>query len=341
MTDKEQVRHSDLEQENVRYIAISPDAFQSQNSDDEIDLRELWQAIWAGKWIIIAVTALFAIASVFYALNLPNIYKSEALLAPADSEQQGGLGGLAGQFGGLASLAGVNLGGAKADKTTMAIEGLNSRAFFSQFAQKHHILPDLMAAKEWDLSSNSLIYDEDMYLSKNDEWVREAKPPKKAKPSMQEAIKAFSKLLNIAQDKETGMVNLSVEHYSPYVAKQWVDWLVQDINLNMKRRDKQEAQKSIAYLQSQIEETTIFEHKTLLYQLIEEQTKTLMFAEVRDEYVFKMIDPALVSELKSGPKRALIVVLGILLGGILSVLIVLIRYFSSNKTTCDDRETQR
>jgi LPS O-antigen subunit length determinant protein (WzzB/FepE family) len=105
-------------------------------------------------------------------------------------------------------------------------------------------------------------------------------------------------------------------------------------------RDKQEAEKSITYLQSQIGKTTIFEHKTLLFQLIEAHNKTLMFAEVRDEYVFKTIDTALVPELKAKPKRALIVVLAGLLGGILSVLIVLIRYFTSNKTTIYDKETQ-
>ena len=78
----------------------------------------------------------------------------------------------------------------------------------------------------------------------------------------------------------------------------WVDWLVEDINTDMKIRDKEEAERSIKYLQSQIANTNIVEQKTLLYQLIEEQAKTLMFAEVRDEYVFKTIDPALVPELK-------------------------------------------
>ena len=48
-------------------------------TDDEIDLRELFTAIWQGKWIIIAITSLFAVASVFYAINQPNIYKSEVL----------------------------------------------------------------------------------------------------------------------------------------------------------------------------------------------------------------------------------------------------------------------
>lgn len=314
--------------DNVQYVAISPDMLQAQNNnDDEIDLRELWGAIWGGKWIIIGVTALFAIASVFYALSLPNIYKSEALLAPADTEQQGGMGALSGQFGGLASLAGINMGGGKADKTVMAIEILKSRQFFSKFAQKHNILPDLMAVESWDLNTNTVIYNEDSYSPKNGEWLRQVKLPRKAEPSMQEAKITFNSLFNVEQIAETGMVTVSLEHYSPFIAKQWVDWLVEDINLVMKFREKEEAEKSIVYLQTQIGKTNIVEQKTLLYQLIEDQAKTLMFAEVRDEYIFKTIDPALVSESKFKPKRALIVMLGIFLGGLLTVMVVLIRYF--------------
>jgi uncharacterized protein involved in exopolysaccharide biosynthesis len=314
---------------NVQYVAISADMLQANSSpSDERDLRELWNAIWAGKWIIVTITTVFAIASVFYALSLPNIYKSEALLAPASEEQQGGLGGLVGQFGGLASLAGVNLGGGKANKTALAIEIIKSRAFFTKFLEKHNILPDLMAVKSWDLNNRTIIYNDKIYLQDNAEWVRQVTLPKKAKPSTQEAKKVFDSLLNI-QEKGAGMIVISLEHVSPQVAKQWIDWLIQDINLNMKMRDKQEAEKSIIYLQSQVGKTTIFEHKTLLFQLIEEQTKTLMFAEVRDEYTFKTIDPALIPELKFKPKRVLIVALGLLLGGILSILIVFTRYFSA------------
>jgi uncharacterized protein involved in exopolysaccharide biosynthesis len=105
--------------------------------DDETDLRELFAVIWQGKWLIIAITAVFAIGSVIFAINQPNIYKSEALLAPADTEQSGGgLGALAGQFGGLASMAGINLGGGGGvDKTQMAIEVMKSRQFTSDFGR--------------------------------------------------------------------------------------------------------------------------------------------------------------------------------------------------------------
>jgi uncharacterized protein involved in exopolysaccharide biosynthesis len=319
------------EKDKVQYVAISPDMFQAQNNDDEIDLRELWNVIWRGKWIIIAITAIFAVASVFYALSLPNIYKSEALLTPADSDQQGGLSGLSGQLGGLASLAGVNLGGGKTDKTALAIEILKSREFFAKFAEKHNILPDLMAVESWDLKTNEIKYVETAYVAKTGEWLREVEPPKQAKPSFQEAKRVFDSFITIEQNPDTGMVLLSFEHYSPHIAKLWLDWLIEDINSDMKTRDKQEAKRSINYLQSQIDETNIVEQKSLLYQLIEEQAKTLMFTEVREEYVFKTIDPALVPEVKFKPKRSFIVFIAILVGGLLSVLFVILKHFQSEK----------
>jgi uncharacterized protein involved in exopolysaccharide biosynthesis len=298
-------------------------------ADDEIDLRELFAVIWQGKYLIIAITALFAIGAVIFAIKQPNIYKSEALLAPASAEQGGGgLAALAGQFGGLASMAGINLGGGGGvDKTQMAIEVMKSRQFTSDFIQKHNILPDLMAVKEWNLADNTLAYNDELYNLAENKWLREVKAPFKPEPSMQEAYKQFSKVIAVNAAKDTGMVTVSVEHVSPAIAQQWVTWLVQDINRVMKDRDVAEAMRSTEFLNQQIEQTNVADIRTILYKLIEEQAKTIMFAEVRDEYVFKTIDPALVPEEKAGPKRALICVLGTMLGGMLGVMLVLVRHF--------------
>jgi uncharacterized protein involved in exopolysaccharide biosynthesis len=302
---------------------------QQMESSDEIDLRELFSVIWQGKYLIIAITAIFAIGSVIFAIKQPNIYKSEALLAPASAEQGGGgLAALAGQFGGLASMAGINLGGGGgADKTQLAIEVIKSRQFTSDFIQKHDILADVMAAKNWDMANDKIIYDADKYLVETKEWIREVDAPFKPKPSMQEAYKEFSKVIAVNAAKDTGMVTISVEHVSPAIAQQWVTWLVEDINKVMKDRDVLEAMRSTEFLNQQIEQTNVADIRTMLYKLIEEQAKTIMFAEVRDEYVFKTIDPALVQEEKAKPKRALICVLGTMLGGMLGVMFVLIRYF--------------
>lgn len=296
-------------------------------ANDEIDLRELFSVLWLGKKLIIAITILFAVGSVAIALLMPNIYKSEALLAPAEETQGGGLSALANQFGGLASLAGINLGKSGTDKTELAIEVMQSRKFISDFIERHDILPDLMAVDKWNISDNKVSYDPDLYNVDTKQWVREVKPPKQPKPSMQEAYKEFSKIFAVASDKQTGLVTVSIEHKSPYIAKQWVDWLISDINQVMKQRDVTEAKRSTKYLEEQIEKTNVSDIRTVLYKLVEEQAKTIMFAEVRDEYIFKTIDPALIPEEKFKPKRALICVLGTMLGGMLAIFIVLVRYF--------------
>ncbi|EDQ01577.1 Wzz/FepE/Etk N-terminal domain-containing protein [Shewanella benthica] len=301
---------------------------QQLKADDEIDLRELFAVIWQGKWLIIAITAVFAIGAVIFAIMQPNIYKSEALLAPASEEQGGGLSALAGQFGGLASMAGINLGGGGGvDKTQMAIEVMKSRRFTSQFIQRHKILPDLMAVDKWNMVDNSISYDDELYSLSTNTWLREVNAPFKPEPSMQEAYKVFTKIVSVSSDKDTGMVMVSVEHLSPAVAQQWVTWLIEDINQVMKERDVDEANRSSEFLTKQIALTNVADIRSILYKLIEEQAKTIMFAEVRDEYVFKTIDPALIPEEKAGPKRALICVLGTLLGGMLAVMLVLIRHF--------------
>ncbi|MFB0979574.1 MAG: Wzz/FepE/Etk N-terminal domain-containing protein [Alteromonadaceae bacterium] len=304
----------------------------SETQDDEIDLAELWRAIWQGKFLIAAISLFFTVSSVIYAINQPNIYKASTLLAPAG--EQGGAGGLAkmaGQFGGLASLAGINLGGGSTDKTGLALAVIQSRAFIEKFITKHALLAPLMAAKNWDSTTNTLILDENLYDSQSKKWIGDVKTPKKPEPSPWASFKKFSGLMSISQDKETGMVTLEIEHYSPQVATQWLLWLVEDINTNMREQDKRVANNSINFLTRKLEQIQVADMQTVFYQLIEEQTKTVMLAEVSKEYVFITIDPANAPDGKVKPKRAIIVVLGTMLGGMLSVLIVLIRHFSTSK----------
>ncbi|WP_337114703.1 GNVR domain-containing protein [Pseudoalteromonas sp. Hal040] len=67
--------------------------------------------------------------------------------------------------------------------------------------------------------------------------------------------------------------------------------------------------------------------KSILYKLIEEQAKTIMFANVRDEYVFKVIDAPVIPEIKAKPKRALICILGAFIGLTIGLIYILAEFF--------------
>jgi uncharacterized protein involved in exopolysaccharide biosynthesis len=295
-------------------------------ADDEIDLLELFKALWRGKWWIFLTTIIGAGIAVAIAIWLPNVYRAEALLAPSAEQQGGGLGALAGQFGGLASLAGISLGDSKTDKTSIAIEVARSRQFVTAFVRKHHLEVPLIAAIKADKRSGDLILDPEIYDDAAKQWVREVPAGKSIEPTDWELVKAFNAITSVAMDKKSGLATVAIEYYSPQLAKQWVDWLVADLNQTMKQRDVADAERNISYLKTQLAKTSVADMQTVFYKLIEEQTKTLMLAEVNQEYVFKTLDPAVVAEEKVKPKRALIAVLGTVLGGMAGMMLVLIRY---------------
>ena len=321
---------------NPNYLPYPP---KSQPTDDEIDLRELFKALWKGKWIIIITTFVFAVGAVLYALSLPNIYKSDALLAPAESSGGGGISKMAGQLGGLAALAGVNLGAGESSQTDLAVQVMKSRQFVEAFINKHDLLVPLMAAKDWDLANNKLILNEKLYNPTTGKWLREPNGLRGAMPTAQEAFEVFSKeALSINQDKDSGLYTVSVKNYSPYIAQQWVNWLIEDINKVMRERTIAETSQNLAYLNTQLQKTAVADMQSTFYKLIEEQTKSLMLAEVQEEFIFKVVDPAVVPELKEGPKRALICVLGTLLGGMFGIAIVLVSFAFRKEESNEDLE---
>lgn len=322
-------------EETLSSIAKKNDSFSKNgtldpkcSNNDEIDLRELWNILWRGKWIVICVAVAFAITSAIYVVTLPNIYKSSALLAPSKEASGGGLSALSGQLGGLASLAGIALPQSGNGKVTTAIEVIKSRQFISDLIQNYNMLVPLMATKGWDRRINKLIIDDNKYNEKSNRWVRNVSLPKLPKPSMWEAYKEMRDVLSVTQDNKTGLVSISVEHYSPFIAREWVEIIVGEINTAMKEKDVSEAQKSINYLHQQLEKTSVADMRSVFFQLIEEQSKIVMLAEVRDEYVFSTIDPPVVAEEPVRPKRILIIVLSAILGGLIGMISVFIRSFS-------------
>jgi uncharacterized protein involved in exopolysaccharide biosynthesis len=312
---------SDLTPSNDQFL-------QTPYPDDEIDLKVLFMVLWTGKWLISAVTGLAAAISVAVALALPSIYTASALVAPAESSS-GGLSGAMKQYSGLASLAGVSIpGGDEGSRAQLGMQLMKSRAFIGDFVERRDILPELMAVEAWDAESGEVTFDPELYDAASKTWIRDVEPSKSPVPSAQQAHKAFSSILSVSQSKQTGYVTLSIDHQSPILAAQWVNWLVEDVNAAVKSQDVAEAEKSIEYLKQQIANTSLADLQVMFFELIQSQTEKVMLAEVRQEYVFKNIDPAVTPEEKSKPNRALICVLGILLGGTLGVVIVLIRHYA-------------
>ncbi len=293
-------------------------------SEGEIDLKGLFSILWLGKRMIAMITSGAAVLSIVISLLLPNIYKSSTLLAPAE-QAEGAMSSLMKQYGGLANLAGISMPQGQGGRSQLALEMMKSRKFLSDFIERREILPELMAVKSWDSNTGDIIFDSGIYDPEKKSW-------KKSKPSKQKAYKEITEIISVYEDPMTFYVSISIKHKSPTIAAKWVNWLVEDVNSAVREQDVMEATQSIEYLKQQIASTPLAELQSMFSQLIQKQTETVMLAEVRPEYVFKTIDPAIVPEEKSEPSRSLIVILSTILGGILGVIFILAQYFSNPRT---------
>ena len=312
-----------MSDENVNYNA----------SSDEIDLREMFGVLWSGKIKIIVITAVFAVGSIIYALSIPNQYKATALLAPAQSDG-GGLSSALGQLSGLASFGGLNLGPQEVNESKVAQEIMKSWSFVEGFIADNELAVEVYAAEGWSKDSGQLQIDSDVYDTTQKSWLIENGTGELRSPTSWEIFKRFQKMLSVSEDKQSGLVSVSIEYYSPQIAKEWLDRYVASINKHMQSRQIAKVSNNIDYLEAQIEKTSIAEMREVFYTIIEEQTKNKMVAEASPEYAFVAVSPSMVPEEKSQPKRALICILGTVLGGMLSVLLVLVSHYaggSNNK----------
>ena len=290
--------------------------------DDEIDLSELFHVLWDKIFYIGAISSIFSLISIIYALMLPNIYQSKATLMAV--EQSSGMSGMVGRYSGMASLAGISLDSKSGSKDQEAIARIKSFEFFSNNFLPNMKLENLMAVKKWNQASNTLTYYASDFNSESRQWLRKAKPPRSNIPTSQEAYEEFVEIMSVNKDKKTNLVTLMVEHKSPFIAQQWVEIMINQIDQVMRDQDRQTATKSIEYLNS-LAPTVINEDiKKALSALQQEQMKRLMMVEANDNYVFKVLDSPIAAELKSKPRRSLIVIWGTILGMVLSALGVLV-----------------
>ena len=290
---------------------------QENNYNDEIDLLELFLIVWKKRLFVVTLTSIFAIASVFYALSLPNIYTSKSLLAPANKEEAipSRLGGMSG----LAGLAGVNLSQSNASTSKEAIERVKSFEFFSNYFLPNIKLENLLAVKEWTPESETIIYNDDLFNVKNNNW--------NTKPSDQTAYRQYINIFGINVDDETGFVTFTVDHQSPEIAKKWLDIIIYNINESMREIDKTDAQNAINFLNETSSSTSIQSIREVIGRILETKMQTLMLASTNKAYVFKVLDSPIVPEIKSGPFRSIICIIGTLIGGVISVLITFFQHY--------------
>jgi uncharacterized protein involved in exopolysaccharide biosynthesis len=288
---------------------------QHENNDKQrgaiVLIEDLYRAINAFKLYFCIPLILSTLLALIYALIATPTYRAEVTMNSAQEEGDS-LGRLAGGYSQLANLAGFSLPQSSEDKTQTALAILKSRIFIEAFVKQRGIRPILFES-QWNQEKLT--------------WFDDQEPS----PWQTYQI-IMGNIIQVVIDRRTQLISFTVDWSDPELAAEWANSMIADLNSHVRNQTIEETQKSIYFLEQQLEITSQIGAQNVIYNLIEEQTKKIMLANVRTEYAFKIIDPAVVPEMKYKPSRTRIVIIGFVIGMTLGFILVLLRnYFTQNK----------
>lgn len=297
----------------------------SNDLDQEIEIGEIFRILWGRKFFLALFVSSVILISIIYSITLPNIYRSQALLVPSDTKDN--LSSSIQSLSGLASFAGISLPKESSSKAMQAQKVLTSRSFFTNNILPAIYLPDLLANPRWEPDANKINYDSNLFDIEKNQWVRQVSFPYKNIPSALESYAAFLNHVSVSIEKSTGFVTVTVDHVSPYIAKDWVTIMISEVNKHFRDQDQESAMKAIDYLNTQIVKTNVVEVRQVLSQLLQSQIQTSMLTESNEDYVFSYLDPAVAPDFKYGPSRLFIVILASIIGSIVGVILVFLKAY--------------
>jgi uncharacterized protein involved in exopolysaccharide biosynthesis len=276
----------------------------AQVSGDEIDIWVLAKDLWRYRWAIFALTVLGAAAGVAYALQARQWWRSEVVVLQMDGRSTSG--GLA-QLSGLASLAGISLGGAAAaPQAPLAV--LRSREFIREFIEEKN-LTTVLLADEWDPDAK--------------QWKQKNK---ERQPDIRDAVGLFDeKIRAVSEDKKTGLITLSITWTDAKEAADWANELILRVNSKLRNQALDDAQRNVTYLQREIATATVPALQQSLGKVLESEMQKMLIARGNEEFAFRIVDRAVPPKRRVKPQRPLVVLGATISTLLLSSIVVLIR----------------
>lgn len=321
-----------------------------------------WGVLYRAKWFVLGVTFIFALVGVGYAVTATNVYQATVVVASSHREALANR-----RFARAANLFGLGSGLADAlnvgsgSNTEVALATLRSRDFLRHFAEKQRMRklykpPDFdRDASDRDASDRDEIRDippfqqafmtlDDAYRqfrrrlsTKVEELMRKLYKPsdfdrdvrQRDIPDSKNTHGPFRRIIAIERKPRQGLINVNVRWKDPVVAAEWANAVIADLNSVLRDRAIAQARKRIAYLNRELDKTSVIPLRQAIYRLIETETRTIMVAETRSDYAFKVIDRAIPPKFDSPirPKRGLLIRTTALMGFVIAVLAAILRDF--------------
>lgn len=286
-----------------------------------VPLIEVLRFVGSARWTLIAGLVIGALLGLAAGQVLTKKYRADAVLMVV-SPNEGRMGGLTEQFGGLASLVGVDIG--TSTSKGEATQTLRSQYLARLFIEREKLMP-LLFADQWDAGAQA--------------W--NVKDPAE-QPTIAQGVRKFrERVTRVSEDKAAGTILVSVTWPDRELAAQWANGLVALANQQLRSRAIRDAQRSIDYLADELKRTEAVEVRAVMYKLMESHLRTMVVAKTRADFALRTLDPAVPPDVRAyvTPRRVLLILIGAVVGTLLALLLHGLVLLRRSKVASRSRES--
>lgn len=267
-----------------------------ENQNEEIDLIELLKKVWDAKWFVLKTTLVCLLIGVFVAIFSKKQYTATTMVVPQTSS-----GSVLGSLGGLAAMAGINLGGTKDGevivpklypkiaqsipfeqemiKTPITIEGVGE-VTYQQYYQEYAKPSVLGVIKKYTIGLPGVIlssFKGKKQQAISDENQEEGNKIYVVTEEEKDLYKQLAEQLSIDVNDKEGYINLSFTMEEPLAAAQMLQKAQEYLQNAITEIKIQKVQEQLTFIGERYEEARKdFEKKQMLLASFDDTNKGLI-----------------------------------------------------------------
>lgn len=263
------------------------------------DSPDIVRSLARRKRLVAVAMLVGAAAGAVAAALTERAWRSEVVMVIAKGDQESGALSALGNLGGISALAGI---GPMDAARTENIATLKSDGLIRTYLLQGAVAADFCKADIIDCAKYG---------------------PWKSGPSEELLYRMTRKfehsVLDVEEDKLTGLIKVSVTWVDRTIAAQWANGIVELVNRRLQERAVDEARRRMKYLEADFQKTELVPLRDASSRLMESEVKNEMLAETRPDYGFRIIDSARAAAAYDyvKPRRALMIAGGAVMGFLL------------------------
>jgi uncharacterized protein involved in exopolysaccharide biosynthesis len=240
-----------------------------EGHSSEINILDYIIVVNKYKKLILLFIAVSVIATGIISLLSPKIYKSTAIIIPAEdkSNTRGSMSAMAIRFG---------IHSNQISDAAEIVTLLKSNILMEKVINKHNLLP--------------------VFFSKDNlgEMTESGK--------IWNGIRYLRNIYKVNNNLREGIIEISVEFKDPKTSAEIINYILTELTDYMSSEAKRVAETNREYLESLIGKNTDPLIQNKIYSLIAHQIEISMMAEVKENFAFKILDPPKMPDREIKPK---------------------------------------